>query len=304
MFTSLKAVIAAEIIFLNFIFSSIGNAMGQDKTETLMRSEHVEKSLGLSELDQEYSTGFTDLLEFVYGESFLSQGGIECVDLLFKGQDLTGKKVLDIGSGLGGVDFYLAETRKVDLIGIDRVSRLVDEANRRKAHRKLLGQLSFLQQKTESLLSQFENNSFDIVFSKESLMHVADKQSLLREILRVLRPGGRFIILDWTTDSKELGPSIAEMVKVDGLDLSMGITGEYQKFVNDLFKQVSFANLNSNYVRYTSENMDFIRSNQNEIKKRFGEDTYSYSLRSWTLQKKMFENREVNLTLMSGTKAE
>ncbi len=77
--------------------------------------------INANQLDAEYSKEFTDLVELVYGSDFLSQGGSESVDRMFEGQILDGKKLLDIGSGLGGVDFYLAERYSVDIIGLDRV---------------------------------------------------------------------------------------------------------------------------------------------------------------------------------------
>jgi ubiquinone/menaquinone biosynthesis C-methylase UbiE len=39
--------------------------------------------------------------------------------------------------------------------------------------------------------------SFDIVFSKDALLHVPDKDALFAEIFRVLKPGGVFRRVDW-----------------------------------------------------------------------------------------------------------
>jgi len=74
-----------------------------------------------STLDDEYSTGFTTLLETVYGEGFLSQGSLESVDYIFKHINLNNKTILDIGSGLGGVEIYLAKKYSLQITGIDPV---------------------------------------------------------------------------------------------------------------------------------------------------------------------------------------
>ncbi len=49
----------------------------------------------------QYAKAFTDALQFMWGEGFLSPGGHEEIDDMLEGHNLAGKRVLDIGSGLG-----------------------------------------------------------------------------------------------------------------------------------------------------------------------------------------------------------
>ena len=60
-----------------------------------------------------YSGQLIGMLELVWGEGWLSPGGPEEVATAIKGIDFRGKTVLDIGCGVGGVDFLL-------IIGIAR----------------------------------------------------------------------------------------------------------------------------------------------------------------------------------------
>jgi phosphoethanolamine N-methyltransferase len=257
-----------------------------------------------NQLDTEYSKEFTDLVEFLYGSDFLSQGGTKSVDRMFEGQILDGKKLLDIGSGLGGVDFYLAEKYKVDVIGIDPVERLVDDANNRKSDHKLIGTVTFVHHNADSFSYPYPDNSFDIVFSKEAFLHIADKASLLKEIFRVLRPGGQIIILDWLVESHELGPNITEMMVVDGLDLKMATPQEYTQYLHDAgFNQISSSPMNELYIGYTQDNIDKIKSNKSDLVHLFGEKEYEYSLKTWGIQKRIFELNEVLVTLLKATKA-
>ena len=77
----------------------------------------------------QYAKDFTDALQFMWGEGFLSPGGPEEVAEMVAGIDLTGKRVLDVGSGLGGVDILLAVKHgAAEVVGIDVEPQLVDVA--------------------------------------------------------------------------------------------------------------------------------------------------------------------------------
>ncbi|MEQ1524106.1 MAG: class I SAM-dependent methyltransferase, partial [Aestuariivirga sp.] len=43
----------------------------------------------------------------------------------------------------------------------------------------------------------FPPQTFDIVFSKDSIVHIPDKHALMRDVFRVLKPGGWFVASDW-----------------------------------------------------------------------------------------------------------
>lgn len=260
-------------------------------------------SISANNLDSEYSKEFTDLVELVYGSDYLSQGAEHSVDLMFEGESLDNKMLFDIGSGLGGVDFYLAQKYKVDITCIDRVSRLIDDANNRKSNYNLKGEVNFYHQETDTDLSKYDSSNFDIVFAKESILHVEDKLSLLKEVYRILKPGGKLVILDWCLEKKELGPTIKHMMEIDGLDLKMATVSEYQAHLSALgFQNVSTENMNKHSIDYTLDNIKQIQAKQADIIKAFGKNTYSYSLKTWNMQKQIFENNEVVVTLIKATK--
>ena len=52
----------------------------------------------------EYDEGMQALLQLVWGDGYLSPGGPEEVARVLEGVELTGRRVLDIGCGLGAID--------------------------------------------------------------------------------------------------------------------------------------------------------------------------------------------------------
>ena len=74
----------------------------------------------------------------------------------------------------------------------------------------------------------FPPGSFDVVFSKDSIVHIPDKHALMAEVFRVLKPGGRFLASDWLIGT-EGAPSalMADYIAAEGLDFGMATPARY-----------------------------------------------------------------------------
>jgi len=106
----------------------------------------------------------------------------------------SGKRVLDVGSGVGGTSRCLAREFGCRVTGID----LTDEYCRATAmlsDRIGLADLVDYRQGDATNLP-FADASFDIVWTEHVAMNIPDKPKLYREMYRVLRPGGTLAIYD------------------------------------------------------------------------------------------------------------
>ncbi|MHB9131066.1 MAG: class I SAM-dependent methyltransferase [Armatimonadota bacterium] len=113
-------------------------------------------------------------------------------------QGRTQARVLDVGSGAGQLSTLLAQRPEVaHAIGIDLSAPMVEQArSTAEAHGV---DATFLQ--VDAAEMPFADGEFDVVVSTLSLHHWHDPLAVLREIHRVLAPGGNLVIVDLRRDA-------------------------------------------------------------------------------------------------------
>jgi len=107
-----------------------------------------------------------------------------------------GHHVVDAGCGLGGTARYLARTRGARVTGIN-VSRAQIEAGEKKNAEQGMEHLVDFRFGDCSEELPLPSNSVDFVVNLESACHYGDRGRFLREVARILKPGGGILAFDW-----------------------------------------------------------------------------------------------------------
>jgi hypothetical protein len=71
-----------------------------------------------------------------------------------------------------------------------------------------------------------------VVFSKDSIIHIPDKHTLMAEVYRVLKPGGWFLASDWLIGTEKISDQMADYVAAEGLDFGMATPARYCAAMN------------------------------------------------------------------------
>jgi SAM-dependent methyltransferase len=102
------------------------------------------------------------------------------------------ERVLDVGSGLGGPSRYLAWRYGCRVSGVDLTAEFVRIAEMLTRLTGLVDKVDYRQ--GDALDLPFDDISFDVVWSQNAAMNIADRDRLYREMRRVLKPGGKLAL--------------------------------------------------------------------------------------------------------------
>jgi ubiquinone/menaquinone biosynthesis C-methylase UbiE len=176
--------------------------------------------------EDHYPPRMIAMLEAIWGEGFLSPGGAEEVARIIGEHDLQGKSVLDIGCGAGGIDVALVRNHGAGFVcGIDVEDPVLAHARAIVDREGLASRIGLVKVAPGPL--PFPPGCFDVVFSKDSIVHIPDKHTLMAEVFRVLKPGGLFLASDWLIGTETISPQMAEYVAAEGLDFGMATPARY-----------------------------------------------------------------------------
>ena len=248
----------------------------------------------MSDSELLYDDLHIDFLEDLWGEGYLSPGGAEEALRVFQGLDLKGKRVLDIGCGSGAISVLLAkECGAAEVVGID-VERDVCAAAQRRVDAAGVADRVTIREVTPGPFD-FADESFDVVYSKDSIIHIPDKEALSAEVFRILRPGGWFAASDWLISHD--GEPSAEMkayIIAEDLDFAMASPDRYDKALQAAgFEEISLLNRNPWYKEVAEEEYAYLTGPERALlESRFGAEFIAGQIDTWTAMNKVLASGE------------
>uniref|UniRef100_A0A8C6U7R7 phosphoethanolamine N-methyltransferase n=1 Tax=Neogobius melanostomus TaxID=47308 RepID=A0A8C6U7R7_9GOBI len=208
---------------------------------------------------QQYTRNGILRYEKMFGAGYVSTGGAsttkEFVDLL---NLKPGQKVLDVGCGIGGGDFYMAKKYGVEVLGLDLSENMVEIAIERAA----------------------KENLPSVWFYRDTILHIDDKLALFKRFYSWLKPGGQLLISDYCCGEKPWSPQFEAYVKQRGYILHT--PAEYGKIIEKAgFTEVHTEDRTSQFIQVIEAELQKAENIKVEFIQEFSEGDYFAIVNGW-----------------------
>ena len=257
-----------------------------------------------ADAEPEYDDTAIRFLEALWGDGYLSPGGPDEVDRVVEGLVLKDKTLLDIGCGSGGITLHLSQAHGLaHAVGFDVEMPVIEAAQIRAASRGLSDRVSFVQAAPGPL--PFSDASFDVVFSKDALLHVPDKDALFADIFRVLKPGGVFAASNWMiAHDNEPSQEMKAYVAAEGLSFAMASPQRYAQAMGDAgFINVTIRDRNPWYREVAREELARLKGPlYRTVADTVGTAYVDKNIHTWEAMQKVLDSGEHRPTHLRGWK--
>ena len=187
-------------------------------------------------------------------------------------------QVLDLGAGYGGSMRYLAEHFGCHCVALN-LSEVENERDRRmNTEVGLDDRIDVVDGDFTSL--DYDDASFDLVWSQDAFLHSGDREQVCREAARVLKPGGRLVFTDPMqaddAPTDRLQP-IYDRIHLD----SLGSPGFYRRTLSDVgLREVTFEDHVEQLPRHYTRVRQMLIENADELRERGVSDDYIERMKS------------------------
>tara|TARA_Y100001960_G_C14609559_1_gene795021 strand:+ start:213 stop:998 length:786 start_codon:yes stop_codon:yes gene_type:complete len=242
----------------------------------------------------EYGQKQIKTLELIWGEGFLSPGGAKEVDLVLNKKLIKGLKVLDIGCGCGGAAFHLINNHEASHVtGVDVEKEVIDRANELKL--KLNDQSKVTFEVIDPGPLKFEDNTFNVVFSKDTFLHIKDKERLALDLYRILKPGGFLCVSDWMRiDDNPPSKNMEEYIELEGLSMEMCSLQRYSSALDEAgFINIQINDRNLWYLGLAKKELSDLKTiYRKKLNQILGVEDTELTIKTWEKMVEVIEQGE------------
>ncbi|KAK3086427.1 hypothetical protein FSP39_018332 [Pinctada imbricata] len=229
---------------------------------------------------QQYSSNGILRYEKIFGRTYVSTGGADTTKEFVEMLNLKkGEVVLDVGCGIGGSAFYMVKEFGVQVVAIDLSSNMI-KIGMERAKEVDMSPLQVQFEVADATKRDYPAASFDVVYSRDTILHIPDKLSLFKRFFKYLRPGGRVLISDYCCSEGPHAEDFKAYVKQRGYNLlSPAKYGE-------VLEEAGFVNVRADdrtdlFVESLKKEIRNTEKIKDEFIQEFCQEDYDYIINGW-----------------------
>eukprot|EP00095_Tigriopus_kingsejongensis_P010973 maker-scaffold270_size230592-snap-gene-1.19 protein:Tk10973 transcript:maker-scaffold270_size230592-snap-gene-1.19-mRNA-1 annotation:"hypothetical protein DAPPUDRAFT_58148" len=236
--------------------------------------------------DGQYSKNGILRYERIFGHTFVSTGGLETTQEFTKRLNLQpGMRVLDIGCGTGGSAFFLARKFGVHVLGVDLSNNMLSiaEEHRREMEPEVQERVTF--KLLDATSASFPDGHFDLLYSRDAIMHIAEKEKLYSNVFRWLKPGGQVLVSEYIHGNNHPNHPQEYIDYIIDRGYQLLTVKEY----GDVLKKVGFVSVEASdvtddFVEVLKKEMTHFRSIKDDFIQDFSEKDYNDLMGGWEIK--------------------
>lgn len=240
--------------------------------------------------------------ERVFGTDYVSTGGhATTLDLCNRlGDSLRpGVRVLDVGSGIGGAAFHLARQYGAKVTGVDLAKNMIDIANERTEQYGLGDSVKSI---LSDVLTYKFPEKFDVIWSRDALMHVPDKKHLFSVLYNLLDPGGRIVITDYARGKTPGSPEFEAYIAKTGY--SVVEPEQYGELLRGAgFTDVIVDDATPKFIEILNDEVRRLKEQKTDFVGAFSEADLNYIIDRWEMKVRFCQAGDMKWGIYVGTKA-
>lgn len=246
----------------------------------------------------QYKTNGVLRYEKIFGPGFISTGGLETTEEFVGMLDLqVGDHVLDVGCGIGGSASYMVKNYHARVTGVDLSSNMIHLAQTRCAD--VTSELDF--QLLDITKATFPENTFDVIYSRDTLLHIPEKAELFKKFLTWLKPGGKLMITDYCRGSDSLSEDFVQYVAQRGY--SLVTREEYGSLCSGAgFAQVNAEDRSGQFLNILKKELSHAKAIKEDFIAEFSLKDYTDIVDGWTSKIVRVENGDHVWMLLHASK--
>ncbi|PVD21271.1 hypothetical protein C0Q70_19442 [Pomacea canaliculata] len=231
--------------------------------------------------DKQRSQNPTQYRDHTIYEAFMAstiqhEGDTEFVSML---KLQPGQKILDVGGGIGGGAFYMAKEFGVKATILDLSSNMT-QIGLERAQELGIGPDEVCFEIADATKREYPRELFDVVYSRDTILHIEDKLSLFKKFFKWIKPGGKVLISDYCCSDGPHSKEFKAYVEQRGYNLLSPV--QYGKLLEEAgFIHVLAEDRSEQFTQILHKELEKTESIREEFIKEFSEEDYNYIINGW-----------------------